>query len=111
METKPRRSRPAPPCAAARACAGRPGPGLAAVLGEAVGDVHGAERLAGLGRVDGEGVAGKVLLLVVFGLGPLDDLLDGVVGVLELEVRFLGAEHFGVLGLTEQQFVVEDLVG
>jgi len=80
-------------------------------LVETVGHVHGAQRLAGLGRVDRQRIAGEVLLFVVFGLGPLDDLLDRLVAVVELEFRFLGAEDVLVLGLTEQQFVVEDLVG
>ncbi len=78
---------------------------------EAVGDIHGAQRLAGLGRVHRQGIAGEVLLLVVFGLGPLDDLLDGVVAVVELELRLFAAEDVLVLGLTKQQFVVENFVG
>jgi GTP-dependent phosphoenolpyruvate carboxykinase len=80
-------------------------------LGKAVGHIHRAQRLAGLGRVDGECVAGKVLFLVVFGLGPVDDLLDRRVGVVELEVRFLFAEHVLVFRLAEQHFVVDDFFG
>ncbi|MCY1536282.1 hypothetical protein D9M68_717340 [compost metagenome] len=78
---------------------------------EAVGHVHRAQWLAGLGRVHGQRIAGEVLLFVVFGLGPFDDLLDALVGMVELERRLLVAEDVLVLGLTEQQFVVEDLFG
>ena len=47
---------------------------------EADGGEHRAERLAGLGRVDGQRFAGEVLLLVFLGLGPLADSLDLGVG-------------------------------
>ena len=80
-------------------------------LVKAVGHKHRAQRLAGLGRIHGQRIAGKVLLLVVFGLGPFNDLLDRIVAVVELEFRLFVAEQFLVLGLAKQQFVVEDLVG
>ena len=78
-------------------------------LGKAVGHIHGAQWLASLGRVHHQRIAGEVLGLVVFGLGPLDDGLDLVVGVVELEF-FLVGEHRLILGLTKQQFVVDDFV-
>lgn len=78
---------------------------------EAVGDIDGAQRLAGLGRIDRKRFTGEVLLLVVLGLGPLDDLLDLGVGVVELELGLLVRQHLLVFRFAEQQFVVEDLVG
>ena len=79
-------------------------------LGEAVGHEDGTQRLAGLGGVDHQRITLEVLLFVVFGLGPLDDLLDLVVGVVVFEL-FLAGKEVLILGLTEQQFVVDDLVG
>jgi hypothetical protein len=80
-------------------------------LVEAVGHEHRAQRLAGLGRVDGQRLAGEVLLLVFLALGPVADLRDLRVGMVELEVRLLVGEDLLVLRLAEQQFVVDDLVG
>ncbi len=78
---------------------------------EAVGDIDRAQRLAGLGRVHGQRIAGKVLLLVVLGLGPLDDLADFFIAVVVFELLLFALEQFLVLGFTEQQFMIEDFGG
>jgi hypothetical protein len=68
---------------------------------------HRAEWLAGLGRVDGEGLAGKVLLAVFPGLGPFDHSIDPFIRMGVLEVLLLVLEHLLVFRATEQVEVVK----
>ncbi len=79
-------------------------------LVEADRSEHCAQRLAGLGRIDGQGGAGEVLFLVLLGLGPLDDLDDLFFRVLVLEILLLVLEHRGVFRLAEQHFVVDEFI-
>jgi hypothetical protein len=67
-------------------------------LGKAVGHVHRAQRLAGLGRVDGERLAGEVLVLVVLALGPVADLRDPASAWLNSKFAFLSAKIFWYSG-------------
>jgi hypothetical protein len=71
---------------------------------------HRAQRLAGLGRIHGERIAGEVLFPVFPGLGPLADFfqLVGGLGVLEL---FFVLEHLDVFRATEQVEMVEHVFG
>ena len=60
---------------------------------EAGGGEHRAERLAGLGGVDDQRLAGEVLLAVLPGLGVFGLLGDLGVGDAALEHRLLAGEH------------------
>ncbi len=53
---------------------------------ETAGAKHGAERLAGLGRIDDERFAREVLFAVLLALAPLADLANGVRRMRTLEV-------------------------
>ncbi len=77
---------------------------------EADGREDGAERLAGLGRVDCQRFASEVLFLVFFGLGPFADLLESLVRDRVFEVLLLVLEHLLIFRLAEQIKVVENVV-
>src|SRR6266568_7320253 len=69
-----------------------------------------AERLAGLGGVDGERLARKILLAIFRGLGPFANALDfsGIAGV--LEHLLLVRQHLLVFRTAEQLEMVEHVV-
>ena len=69
---------------------------------EAQGAQHGAKRLAGLGRIDGQGLTLEVELLVLDRGGPLEGRIDLVLGDLVLELAGLGREHLLVFVVLEQ---------
>ena len=63
---------------------------------ESIGCKNGAERLAGLGRVDDQSLAGEVLLLILGSFQPLADALDFRITDVAFERLLLVLEHFGV---------------
>jgi hypothetical protein len=77
---------------------------------EADGGEHRAQRLAGLGRVHGQGFAGEVLLAVFPALGPLAHFLHLLGGVREFEVLLLVLEHLHVFRAAEQVEVVDHVL-
>ena len=78
-------------------------------LFEAQGTQYGAERLTGLGRVDGQGFTVEVQLLVLFRGGPLEDLFDLFLRNLFLEQLLLVLQRVLVLILTEQRIAGFDV--
>ena len=69
---------------------------------------HRAERLAGLGRVDDQRLAGEVLFLIFPRLGPFANALD--FGVAQRDPRTASClffEHLRVFRLAEQVEMVE----
>ena len=76
---------------------------------EAGGGEHGAKRLAGLGRIDDQRLAGEVLLAVFPGLGEVGLLGDLGVRDAALEHGLLAREHVLVFRLAEQRRVIEHL--
>ena len=80
-------------------------------LFEADGDENRAERLAGLGRIDGQSFAGEILFLVFRGLGPFAHPLDFRRVTRIFEHLPLVRQHFLVFRTAEQVEVVEDVIG
>ncbi len=72
---------------------------------------NGAERLAGLGGIDGQGLPLEVEFAVFLGLGPLDDFRDLLLGMGIFKVLLLVFEHLHIFRLPEQVEVVEDVLG
>ncbi|MCY1414954.1 hypothetical protein D9M71_304200 [compost metagenome] len=71
---------------------------------------HRAQRLAGLGRVDGQRFARKVQFLVFLGGGPLEDFVDLVLRMLLLEVIALAGKHVLVFFVAEQRIAGFDVI-
>ena len=71
---------------------------------------HRAQRLAGLGGVDGQGLAGEVEVLIFLGLGPFGYPLDFLDRVGLLELRPLVGEHTGVFLAAKQLEMVLNVV-
>jgi len=77
---------------------------------KAQGAEHCPQWLAGLGRVDGEGLALEVEILVFLGGGPLEDLLDAPLGVALLDQALLGSQVVLVFLLAEKGVARLDVV-
>ena len=78
---------------------------------ETDGHEHRPQRLAGLGRVDRQRLAGKILLAIFGRLGPFSDTLDLRRIVRILEQRFLVGQHLLVFRTAEQLEVIEHVFG
>jgi hypothetical protein len=77
---------------------------------EAGGGEDRPERLAGLGGVDGQGLALEVLLAILPGFGPIGDRLRPIGGRHLLE-RLLPGQHLLVVRLAKEERVIENLIG
>jgi len=80
-------------------------------LFETDGDEDGAQRLTGLGRIDGQSFASEVLFLIFRGLDPFADALDFSRVTLIFEHLPLVRQHFLVFGTAEQVEMIKYVIG